>query len=310
MHDIILFYGMTEGAPFNVLMEPYSEKSKHKARRTSVLDKTGRLDQSYTDDTSRQKSMRDVWEISYLNSQSKERLGYPTQKPLELLERIIMASSKEGDLILDPFCGCGTSIHAAEKLGRRWIGIDVSKFSTGLIKTRLTTSRRKNELPLLAFDDIQTSGIPETPEEARELADRDKFEFEKCMCGLVGAEGMFHDPGTKGADGGVDGVLKFYPLRWGQKPSQKEPDLAIVQVKGGKVAPDAVRALGSTVRRYEATAGVMICFDRYMRTVENNRDTDTFETATGNYPRIQGLSVEAMLRGAEPNLPNLMRKAA
>ena len=208
MHDILLLYGMTDRSRFNVLMEPYSEKSKHKARRNSVLDDMGRLEQSYTDDTSRQKSMRDVWDISYLNSQSKERLGYPTQKPLELLGRVIMASSQEGDIILDPFCGCGTSVHGAEHLNRRWVGIDVSRFAAGLIKRRLAS----NFSHRIQAKDIAVLGVPDTPLEARQLADRDKFEFEKWACGHVGAEGMFHQPGTKGPDRGVDGVLKFFPL--------------------------------------------------------------------------------------------------
>ena len=111
---------------------------------------------------------------------------------------------------------------------------------------------------------------------------------------------MFHDPGTKGADGGVDGVLKFYPFRMGKKP---KAEFAIVQVKGGTVTADSVRALKTTVDRFGAKAGVMVCFDRYMRTVENQRVKVTFRDDAGTYPVIQGLTVEDLLADKRPDLP-------
>ena len=160
----------------------------------------------------------------------------------------------------------------------------------------------------LSPNDIRLFGVPETPEDARQLADADKFEFEKWACGHVGAEGMFHDPGTRGADGGIDGVLKFYPL---EEPLKAQ--YAIIQVKGGGVSSDSVRALESTVRRFDAKAGIMICFEDQMRTVENNRSKETFTDGTSlmerrDFPVIQGLSVEDMLlRGRQPNLPNIMK---
>ena len=158
----------------------------------------------------------------------------------------------------------------------------------------------------LTPDDIRVLGIPETPDEARDLAKTDKFEFEKWVCGHVGAEGMFHDPGTPGPDGGVDGVLRFYPME--RKP---KPQHAIVQVKGGNVTPDAVRAIDSTVRRFDAKAGVIICFKDQMPTVENNRNKDTFTDLTNrSFPFVQGLSVEDMLENRMPNLPNIMKMVA
>ena len=155
MHDIILFYAASCETGFNVLQEAYSAKSKHKgARRTFFVE--GAMEQSYTDDTSRMKSMRDVWDISYLNSQAKERTGWPTQKPLALLERVIKASSNEGDMVLDPFCGCATTCVAAEHLGRKWIGIDVSPEAHKLVRDRLIEAaatpddllKYKNEISL------------------------------------------------------------------------------------------------------------------------------------------------------------------
>ena len=295
-HDTILYYLKTDAAKasFNKEYIPYPAGY---TRRDGQLP-TGKgipIEDTWNC------SNADILDSIMIKSFSTEKLGYPTQKSLTLLERIIRASSNPGDLVLDPFCGCGTSIHAAEALERRWIGIDVARFSTGLVKNRLVRNFGKKLVP----DDIRLFGVPETLEDARQLAKEDKFEFEKWACGAVGAEGMFHDPGTKGADGGVDGVVKFYPLQWGKKPDRKKPDLAIIQVKGGGVTPDAVRALDSTVRRFDATAGVIICFNDQMRTVENNRLRDAFETATGPFPVIQGLSVEDLLQGKLPNLPYL-----
>lgn len=143
-------------------------------------------------------------------------------------------------------------------------------------------------------------GVPINVTEAEALARRDKFEFEKWVCGAMGAEGMYHEPGTKGADGGVDGVLKFFPFRMGEKPT---PEYAIIQVKGGKVTPDAVKALKTTVDHFDARAGVMVCFNRFMGTVENQRSKATFRDDADTYPVIQGFSVEDLLAGKPLDLP-------
>ena len=240
--------------------------------------------------------LQDVWtDISPISSQAQERLGYPTQKPLALLERIITASCPLDGLVVDPFCGCGSAIHAAEKLGRRWVGIDISTFAVGLMRGRILRNFGQ-----LTTDDVLVRGVPVNVADAESLADRDKFEFEKWVCGAIGAEGMFHNPGTRGADGGVDGVLKFYPFRMGKKP---KAEFAIVQVKGGSVSADAVRALKTTVDHFGAKAGVMVCFNRYIRTVENQRVRATFKDDIGAYPVIQGLSIEDLLADKRPNLP-------
>ena len=147
---------------------------------------------------------------------------------------------------------------------------------------------------------VPVRGVPVNVAEAEALAARDKLEFEKWVCGAIGAEGMFHDPGTPGADGGVDGVLKFYPFRMGKKPKR---EIAIVQVKGGHVTPDSVKALKTTIDRFDATAGIMVCFERYMRTVENQRPKDIFSDDAGSYPVIQGFSIEDLLADKRPDLP-------
>jgi site-specific DNA-methyltransferase (adenine-specific) len=137
-HDIILFYAKDiQKSVFNAQTEPYSQLSKHKTKRFSIIE-DGKLVQNYTKDNVREKSMRDVWEISILNSQSKERTGYPTQKPLALLKRIISASSNERDIVFDPFCGCATKCVAAQQLGIKWIEKKKKKHAVNILIERLS----------------------------------------------------------------------------------------------------------------------------------------------------------------------------
>ena len=309
-HDAILFYASSKKRqPFNYPTRPWVDREeyvstrKQKVRidddgREYVLSDAGggRRGKRYLDEAMAYGvPLDDVWGIPKLNNSDAERLGYPTQKPLALLERIIESSSQPDDLVLDPFCGCGTTLHAAENLGRRWIGIDISRFSAGLVRERLI-----NNVPTLTPDDIEILGVPTTIEEARALAANDKFEFEKWVCGEIGAHGMYHNPGDRGADAGVDGVIEFYPFRMGQAP-QKE--LAIVQVKGGNVTPDSVRALYATVDQFNATAGIFVCFADQMATVENNRSRRIFSDDAGDYPVIQGYSIEDLLERKPLSLP-------
>ena len=244
------------------------------------------------------KIIEDIWAEIGVRVGAKERLGYPTQKPLALLERIIKASSKPGDTVLDPFCGCGTTMHAAECLNRKWLGIDISRFSTGLVKRRLV-----DNFGYLNRDDIDIVGTPESAAEARQLAQRDKFEFEKWVCGAMGANGMYKNPGEPGADGGVDGVVELPVIRQRGSKFESQTEYVIIQVKGGKVAPDSVKALSETVRRLGAVAGVMVCFRDQLGTVENQRSKELWADAYEQYPVIQGFSIEQMLADEKPKLP-------
>ncbi len=300
-HDIVLFFVKnfkkakfsTTGAGRPVAQKHvgrYNKVDEDGRKYARVLNRDGSYSNIYLKDSV---VMEDWWNLPFVRG--NEYTGYPTQKPLALLERIIKASSNEGDTVLDPFCGCGTTVHAAESLGRKWVGIDISKFSSGLIRDRIL-----HNFKYLNIDDIDLRGTPDSVAEARKLARQDPFEFEKWVCGYIGAEGMFREPGERGADGGVDGVLKFFPVREGKK---LKPEYAIVQVKGGKVSPDAVKALHETVRRYEATAGVLVCFSDQLGTVENQRVKATFRDAWGSYPVIQGFSVESLLKDAPLDLP-------
>ena len=284
-HDTLLFYTKTDKHIFNVDVVRVPHKWDEGQLRA---DGTSR-------DYDKGKLPDDVFQHHSLLPWSEEHLGYPTQKPLALLERIIMASSPPDGLVLDPFCGCGTAVHAAEKLGRRWVGVDISTFAAGLMRERILRN-----FPTLTTDDVLVRGVPVNIVDAVALARKDKFEFEKWVCGAIGAEGMFHEPGTKGADGGVDGVLTFYPIRFGRKVV---PEHAIIQVKGGNVTPDAIRALKTTVDHFGATAGVMVCFGNRMQTVENQRSKATFDDDMDAYPVIQGFSVEELLEGKRLNLP-------
>lgn len=291
-HDVLLFYSKGDDWTFNSdeVRQPYSDSS---FGRDEYAAYASQFDEVKLDE--RGKLPQDWIELSPIRPNAKERLGYPTQKPLSLLQHIIKASSNEGDLVLDPFCGCGTTMHAAELLKRRWIGIDVSSFATGLVRERILSW-----IPTLDESKVKVFGTPSTAEDALKLAQMDRFEFEKWVCGYIGAHGMYHDPGDKGPDAGVDGVIEFYPINIGEV---SRPEYAIVQVKSGHVTPDAVGRLYATVKKHGVKAGVLVCFDSYMRTVENNRNREQFSDSLGAYPVIQGMSIEDMLAGKKLNLP-------
>ena len=195
--------------------------------------------------------MGTTWtDISPINSQARERLGYPTQKPIALLERIIQASSNPGDVVLDPFCGCGTTIDAAEKLGRDWIGIDITQLAITLIKKRLFDAYGYNlQFVSASTPEQMVSGVaegsnttvvrvigePVSPEDAAKLAEDDKYQFQWWALGLVGAR---PEEQKKGADHGIDGKILFR-----DDPRSAKPEQVIIQVKGGKTSVKDVRDL-------------------------------------------------------------------
>ncbi len=239
--------------------------------RMRQLDKEGRIFYTkngvasykrYLDETKGQ-PLNDTWtDIFPINSQAKERLGYPTQKPEALLERIIRASSNEGDIVLDPFCGCGTAIAAAHKLGRRWIGIDITHLSIALQKYRL-----QDMFELVSGADYAVIGEPATVEGARELAqdsaNEGRYQFEWWALSLLRAKPVGGSAGSrkgkKGADQGIDGVINFFDEdESGKKKHQK----AVVQVKSGKVNAGQIRDLKGTVEREGAAIGVFITLEQ------------------------------------------------
>jgi DNA modification methylase len=234
----------------------------------------------------------DWWEdISPLNSQAKERLGYPTQKPVALLERIIQASSNPGDVVLDPFCGCGTTIDAAEKLGRKWIGIDITQLATTLIKSRLRdTYGNKIE--------IVTIGEPTTPNEASVLAEQDKYQFQWWALGLVGARPVEQ---KKGADHGIDGKILFR-----DDPKAARPEQIVIQVKGGKTGVKDVRDLRGVLDRDKAAIGILISLQPPTAPMETEAASAGFyehKTNKQKFPRLQLRTVKELMEGKNIERP-------
>jgi site-specific DNA-methyltransferase (adenine-specific) len=231
----------------------------------------------------------DVWvDIFPLNSQAQERLGYPTQKPQALLERIIETSSNKGDIVLDPFCGCGTTIHAAQKLGRQWIGIDVTYLAINLIKRRLKD----------AFgDDIQfeEKGQPTDFGSAKALAELDKWQFQQWALSLIDARPRTEGEG-KGADRGVDGMLYFYE-------SKDKREKILVQVKGGGVQRNDVTTLLGDVNNQKFIGGILITLEKPTKPMrEEAADAGRYESKLWHdkdYPKIQILTIEGLLSGKE-----------
>ncbi len=251
-------------------------------------DPGGRLRRKSYADELRGMPVQNLWiDIQELNSQAQERLGYPTQKPIALLDRIVSASSNIGDVVLDPFCGCGTSIHSAQKLGRQWIGIDVTHLAIGLVERRL-----KEAFPGIAFE---VHGTPTDVAGARDLAERDKHEFQKWITGTIGAQP--YKGGKKGMDRGIDGYLHF-------RDAEKKPQFAIVSVKGGGIKSGDVRDLKGTMEREKAALGLFLSLNPPTREMEREAaSAGIYETGGQKVPRLQILTAAQILDGRRPQLP-------
>ncbi len=238
----------------------------------------------------------DVWtDIERINQAARERLGYPTQKPQALLERIIQASSNPGDLVLDPFCGCGTAVAAAEKLGRRWIGIDITYLAIDLIERRLKDTFGNELHP------YEVHGAPKDLPSARALAQRDRHQFEWWALSLVDAHPA--QDKRKGSDRGIDGYVYFFDDDSGQAKR------IVVQVKSGAVNVAQMRDLRGVIDREQAAIGVLI-------TLEPPTDPMRREALAAGfyepprfpgrrYPRLQILTVAELLSGARVQYPQL-----
>ncbi len=238
----------------------------------------------------------DVSGLSTMGSDRDERLGYPTQKPVALLERIIAASSNPGDIVLDPFCGCGTAVAAAQKLERRWIGIDVTHLSISLQKYRLQAM-----FPGLSFRVI---GEPQDLGAARQLAQDDRYQFQWWALSLIRAKPLGGQEGSKagkkGSDKGVDGVITFMDDNSGK------PKRAVVQVKSGHVKSGDIRDLKGTLEREKAALGIFITLEPPSPDMETEAVTAGFYHSPGwnqDYRRIQILTIEQLLRGAQVGMP-------
>jgi len=272
-HATILFYGNGEPTRFNTIYEPYNAIIAPK--RQHLFNPKG-------------KGADDVFNIAMLSTVSKERLGYPTQKPLTLLERIITASSNEGDVVLDPFCGCGTTIDAAQKLKRHWIGIDVTWLAITEIEGRLINTYGED-----IKNKYDVCGSPADLSSAKELFKKSAKEFEIWAITKVPAHPREHD-------GGVDGICGF-PERDGSVKT------IVVQVKGGGMLnPGMVRDLIGTVKNENAAIGLMITLNKPtkgMKELAIHSEPYKSDLWEREYPSIQILTVEEILNGINFDLP-------
>ena len=309
-NDIILFYSGSEDYTFNkqyvmtehkarVMKRGYDSNVANGVRQLLVYDgsivpKSVLTDPKYdrvVDMTGKPKgtAAAQVWtDINYLASSAKERTKYPTQKPTALLERIIKASSNPGDVVLDPFCGCGTTVKAADNLNRKWLGIDISVLAIDIILSRLEGRK------------IPVSGLPADYTAAQRLA-KDPWEFERWAVTQLG----FAPNDKQTGDGGIDGRGVIL----GEAPDGLNTDV-LVQVKGTKsINIDAVRAFGRVIDREEATCGLFISLVEVPRSIrseaaEMGNITIKVEGQDVEYPRLQVWSIKDLFNDP-PNLPNL-----
>jgi len=286
MHDIIFFYTKRGNYKFNLQYQPFSDTTIH---RDISVDGITNLKKKR--DIEKGIVMHDVWDIPYVHSQSKERLGYETQKPLALLERIIKASSNEGDIVLDPFCGCGTAVVAAQKLNRRWLGIDITHLAINLMRTRL-----KDSFPGIQFEVI---GEPKDLSGAKALARQQpdgRYQFQWWALGLIGARPLGEK--KKGADKGIDGVIHFI-----DDPSGNVRRV-VVQVKSGHIGVNAVREL-KAVAANEAI-GVLITLEPPTGPMKVEAVEAGYYHSPiwdKDYPKIQILTIEELLQGKTVDMP-------
>jgi site-specific DNA-methyltransferase (adenine-specific) len=242
--------------------------------------------------------LNDIWhDITLISSSSHESLGYPTQKPLSLLERIIKISSNPGDIMLDPFCGCGIAVVAAEYLKRNWIGIDITHLGITAMKFRL-----KDSYPGISFKVI---GEPTDIGAARQLALEDRYQFQWWALSLIpGAMPLGRQEGSregkKGSDKGIDGVLTFID------DSSSKAKRALIQVKSGHVSSSMIRDLIGTVQRENATMGVFVTLENPTKDMVTEALSAGFYKSPGwnkQYPMIQIYTIDELLHKAEVNMP-------
>lgn len=282
-HDVILFYSKRKDFAFNAdaVREPHILHAETSIKRMKYA---GPMVKKWNKKYDEKGALpRDVWYIATINAQAKERLGYPTQKPEALLERIIKASTTEGDVVLDPFCGCGTTVVVAGRLKRKWIGIDITHLAVALMEYRLRDT----------FGDsveYEIKGIPVSVKDAEDLAERDRFQFQSWALSLVKAKPEPSDV----ADRGIDGRIYFH-----DDPEGKETKEIIVQVKSGGVSPGVVRDLKGVVEREKAQVGVLITLQAPTKSMKEEAVSSGFYRSPigKQYPKIQILTVEELFDG-------------
>ena len=304
MHDIIFWYTKTDKYLFTKPIQPYTNPEWiEDTVRGVVGGKLVRLKDEEGKYIRRQKEnvgvlMHDVWEdINFIAPTAKERLGYPTQKPEALLERIIKASSKEGDWVLDPFCGCGTTVSVAERLDRNWVGIDITTLAINLIRNRL---RKQFDIK------VWVDGLPKDLSGAKALFKKDPFEFEYWCLDLVNA--MPAQSKTKenmrGADKGIDGIITF--AKGVAEKGGYEYGKILVQVKGGGIQRSDIATLKGDVEREKAEGGLFITLEEPTQPMKQEAvSSGSFGVnfSKAEFPKIQIITVKELLDDKSPKLP-------
>ena len=287
-HDIILFYSRSSNRQrtFNQQYMPRAASTEKRFGQAEIIsghDESGRRLPSQTAESD-SKGVRqdDVWDI---NRVAPVKQIYPTEKPLPLLERIVACSSDEGGVVLDPFCGCGTTIHAAHNLGREWIGIDICVNACRVIENRL-----RQHFDIL-WSEIEFVGIPKTTEDAHTLADLDKFRFERWAASMV--DGMEANKKQRG-DRGIDGRGRL-AIRKGQFID------IVSQVKGGATGPGDVQAFNGARQQAGADLGIFTCFAE--RVTSRMRDAAASAGQFMGVPVIQIYTIEDYFAGRRPSMP-------
>jgi len=294
-HDVLFFYSKANSHFFEPQFVPVSEGTmrRWKGKKQKAYFVDGVRKASSEEAEQAKTPMSDWWEISIINPAAKERLGYPTQKPETLLERIIQSSSNEGDTVLDAFAGCGTAIAVAQRLNRQWLGIDITHLAIAIIKHRLQS----------AFGDEVTYeiiGEPQDEASARALAQQNRYQFQWWALSLIKARP--YQGKKKGADEGVDGVIYFKD----KDPQTNKPttEKIVVQVKSGKVGLKDIKELRTTVENQSAVIGVFI-------TLEPPTDPMKIEAVRAGsyqrfqmkYPKIQICTIGELLKGKRIEYP-------
>lgn len=304
MHDIIFYYTKGDDYSFNQLYQEPTESSKKrwagKQQKVTFDEQGKRLPTIEEEKDSLGVLMNDVWNVPIIAPVSKERLGYPTQKPLALLERIIQASSNENDVIFDPFCGCGTTIEAAIRNGRKWIGCDIAIHSVRLIQ-----DTRIKKYSLEEDKDYVIEGIPESVEQAQYLFEQDPYQFQHWVVEKTGG----FCSNRKSGDLGIDGRIYFEVLEEkGGKASRKLCNM-VLSVKGGNIRPTDIRDLRGVLEREKETelAGFLSLRTPTKAMLQEADAAGFYEYQGIKYPRIQLLTVEDIFDGKKWYCPSVLK---
>ena len=240
--------------------------------------------------------LQNLWtDLPALGALAGERLGFPTQKPQALLERIVATSSNPGETVLDPFCGCGTTVAAAQRLGRRWIGVDITHLAITLIRSRLDDAYGNRVSYVVVGEPADASG-------AEALALQDRYQFQWWALGKIRARPVAEER-KKGADSGIDGKLLFREKEGGPVKT------IVIQVKSGKLKLSEVRDFGRVIEREKAPVGVLVTLDEPSRDMRAEATSmgyyrpDWKLSADDKYDRYQIITVRALFEGVQPAYP-------